>query len=618
MARSESPTPSIVEDGKARSAACGFQRIRYGRKIEGSPSLWLPEKELSPPMSHQYFVSSASFTVCRWKRPIVFLVLISGLHAAIPTEYILTDITDWTPTQLAVLPHFDRYVPVNPVGAAADFVAVGANGIGLTAGTRNGLGVFVQASTQTSMTDWGSYRWSYWIWDGHDNHYYSGTVHHNQPRAVNISGQITGFANLSGGGSGVGSSSEYDDHIYLHDAATSEHLDLTPTAHRADPRDLNDRGEITGFWWDDTTYHPFRRLVDGTFIDFVYDEPFSHNISPLLINNHGHVAGMVTVWTTPRDYIPFFSASGSDTVALPYPDTVNEYNAGLADINDHDVIVGDYHKATTPLETTALRWTLQDGAWTAEKLVELLDDNMDFILDRAIAVNDAGHIICSGHADGGPDNAFNTHRFLLTPVTFAPPTVTTLSPVNMTATSVTLRAKINPANLPTTAEFQHGTSAAYGTNTALAPADGTLPSLAELPLTGLTPHTTYHYRAMATNAEVTTDGSDASFTTPWNWTSWASVHLGSTDPNADTNHNSQPDLFDYATGNGPAPTLTVEGDQRLLRFRRSLVSDGVTLIVQVSGDMSIWNNASSYSISESTPNTASTTEISREAVGTEA
>ena len=271
-----------------------------------------------------------------------------GVFGAPPAEYELTNITGWTPAKLATLPHFDRYVPVKPAGASVDFVGVSANGLGLAVGNRDSVdGAFVEAATQTDIPAWGTFYWSRWVWDGHDYHYYSGNVTQSPARAVNVLGQIAGYATLSGSGE---SSLDYDTHGYLRDAGTGERVDITPMAHRADPRDLNDRGELTGIWSDTSVSHPFRRLVDGTFIDFVYDEPFSHAISPAVINNHGHVAGLVTVWTTPRDYIPFFSESGSATVGLPYPDQDKAYKASIADINDHDVIVGHFHKATTPLE----------------------------------------------------------------------------------------------------------------------------------------------------------------------------------------------------------------------------------------------------------------------------
>lgn len=550
----------------------------------------------------------------------VALLVVASLAAA-GEEYTLTDITDWTPAQLAALPHFDRYVPFSPAGATADFTAVSANGLGLVAGFRTDTngddGAVVFDGDQTDIGAWGTWNWSYWVFDGHDSHYYWGSVERSPARVANVLGQVVGYANLGGGSTEFETRNDWDDHIYLYDLTTGEKADLTPTAYRCDARDLNDRGEVVGYWSDASSYHPFRRSANGTYTDFVYDEPFSHTIAPAVINNRGHVAGMVTVWTTPRDYIPFISASGSGTTALPYPDQLSNYNGSIRDLNDHDVIIGDYHKADTPLETTALRWTNRGQGWLAEKLIELLVDNRDFILDRAVAVNDAGYIICTGHADGGPDDTWNTHTFLLTPLEFSPPAVTTLPAGNVTSTRATLRAKINAGNLTATAKFQHGTSLSYGAAASLAPLSGTLPVLAEWTLTGLTARTTYHYRPTATNSAGTTDGADESFTTAWDWPSWAAAHLESTDPRFDSNTNGIPDAIDYATGNGAPAVGFVEGGQFRYAFRRLRTADGITIKVQVSEDLVTWADASSYSISASTPDTTLTTEVSRIADGVE-
>ena len=554
------------------------------------------------------------------------LVLLLGVasFAAAEEEYTLTNITGWTPAQLATLPHFDRYVPVPPAGATTDFSPVCANGLGMVAGNRsdgNGDdGAVVVGGSQTNIGAWGRWNWSYWLWDGHDNHYYSGSVERSPVRAANVLGQVAGYANLGGGSSEFETRHDWEDHIYIYDTTLGEKTDLTPTAQRCDARDLNDRGDVIGYWSDDSSYHPFRRSAKGTFTDFVYDEPFSHTIAPAVINNYGHVAGMVTVWTTPRDYIPFISTSGSGTTALPYPDQLNNYNASIRDINDHDVIVGYYYKADTPLETLALRWTNQNGSWVAEELIELLVDNMDFILDRAIAVNDAGYIICSGHADGGPDDTWNTHRFLLTPINFPAPAVTTLEPVNVTSTGAMLRAKVNACNLATTGMFQHGTSSGYGTDTLIAPVSGTLPNLTEQPLTGLNPHTTYHYRITATNSTGTTVGTNVSFSTAWDWASWAASNLGgSTDPHSDSNGNGSPDGIDYATDNEPTLACIFTDGQMQVTFRRLATADGITLVVQVTDDLlGTWMDGSSYSLAASTPDTAVSTEISRISDGPEA
>ncbi|MCP5537328.1 MAG: fibronectin type III domain-containing protein [Akkermansiaceae bacterium] len=536
------------------------------------------------------------------------------LHAAAPEEYTLTNITGWTPAQLAALPHFDRYVPVKPTAASTDFTPVCSNGIGLVTGNRGTLGSYVVSATQTNIEPWGTYYWSYWIWDGRDNHFYSGNVKQSAVRAANVLGQVMGYSTIAGSGS---SSLDYDSHLYLRDTTTGEHLDLTPTAHRADPRDMNDHGEITGNWSETSASHPFRRASGGTFTDFVFDYPYSHYIAPSVINNHGHVAGMITIWETPRIHHPFFSESGSAVVTLPYPSQASPDTGSIADINDHDILVGEAHQSTNTTETSAVRWWQDGNTWVAEDLNELLVDNFDFILDRAIAVNDAGHIIATGHADGGADNTFNTHTFLLTPVTFPAPTTTALQPSNIGATSADLRVKINAANLTTSSTLEYGTSTSFGSTVSLPASSGTSPQLALATVAGLNPNTTYHFRATSTNASGATTSNSYSFTTPWNWASWSTTTLGSSDPEADTNQNGLPDLIDYATGTTAHPTLATTSTQAKLTFRRSLIADGVTIIVQVSDDLVHWQDGSTYSLGSGSSSNATTTELSRTPDGTD-
>ncbi len=149
----------------------------------------------------------------------------------------------------------------------------------------------------------------------------------------------------------------------------------------------------------------------------------------------------------------------------------------------------------------------------------MLADTLDFILDRAIAVNDAGHILCTGLVDG--TDTPNTHRLLLTPDAFPAPAVTTLGAAAVTSTGVTFRAKLNACNLPTAATFVHGATTSYGTTNALPPLSGTIPVLAEQAIGGLSPHTTYHCCAIANNASGSTEGTNATLTTAWDWPSWA-------------------------------------------------------------------------------------------------
>ncbi|MDX6619041.1 MAG: virginiamycin lyase [Gaiellales bacterium] len=97
----------------------------------------------------------------------------------------------------------------------------------------------------------------------------------------------------------------------------------------------------------------------------------------------------------------------------------------------------------------------------------------------------------------------------------AGPGATTTAPAGITPTAATLTATIRPYLQATTSTFDWGTTTAYGASTAAVSAGaGAVPVGVTGALAGLAPATTYHYRAVATNASGTTYGADQSFTTP--------------------------------------------------------------------------------------------------------
>lgn len=558
------------------------------------------------------------------------LIPASTSAAVVPSEYTLINITGWSELQLADLPHFDRYVPVDPLGAGTDFVPLAHNGLGLTVGNRDfnngswvqGSGAYVKNGVQTDVTAWlragywFSYSWSNTYWDGSDYHFQNGFVTHSPAQDTNFLGQVVGYATVPGSGSGPGSSSGYEDHIWLRDSETGGHVDLTPEASRAEAKAINDHGQIVGFWRNAAGYHPFVRHADGSFEDFTLNHPTSHTITPTVINNRGLVAGNAIIYTTPlRDQRPWVCESGTVVSQLPLPDQNSPDVGTITDVNDHGILVGEAHKAASFTETSAVRWSKDGGAWLAEDLNELIDDNMDFIVDRALAVNDAGHILCSGHADGV--DTLNTHHILLTPTEFPEPSVTGLPVVQVTSTGAVLRAKVNAGNQSTSVEFEYGPDAAYGSSLSSVTTSGTLPVMAGEAVGGLAPATTYHYRGTATNPSGTTEGEDLSFTTAWDWTTWAAAE-GVGDPDGDSNGNGIPDLVDYATGHGPPMTIGSDGTTTTLVFQRSLVADGVVLTLQVSDDLSVWLTGPSYDISGSSGSTTEAAELSRVPAGSDA
>ena len=115
-------------------------------------------------------------------------------------------------------------------------------------------------------------------------------------------------------------------------------------------------------------------------------------------------------------------------------------------------------------------------------------------------------------------NATGTTTGTLMTFTTVPtaPTAITGAASALTPTSATLSGTLNPRNGATAFTFEYGTTTSFGSITAVDSVPGT-PAVSRtvtLPVTGLTPDTTYLYRLNATNANGTTTGAVMSFTTP--------------------------------------------------------------------------------------------------------
>jgi len=95
------------------------------------------------------------------------------------------------------------------------------------------------------------------------------------------------------------------------------------------------------------------------------------------------------------------------------------------------------------------------------------------------------------------------------------PTVVTNAATLVTGTGATLNGTVNANNSSTTVTFEYGTTIAYGTTvTAIpSPVAGTTGTAVSYVLPGLTPNTTYHFRAVGVNVAGTANGGDLTFTT---------------------------------------------------------------------------------------------------------
>jgi len=93
------------------------------------------------------------------------------------------------------------------------------------------------------------------------------------------------------------------------------------------------------------------------------------------------------------------------------------------------------------------------------------------------------------------------------------PVVRTNPSTNITTSSATLNGLLNPHGLITTVHFQYGTTASYGHTTANQSQTGNAYRNIVANISGLTTHTTYHFRIVASNSAGTRYGGDRTFTT---------------------------------------------------------------------------------------------------------
>jgi hypothetical protein len=96
----------------------------------------------------------------------------------------------------------------------------------------------------------------------------------------------------------------------------------------------------------------------------------------------------------------------------------------------------------------------------------------------------------------------------------APPGVSTSAATSVSYGSATLTGLVNPHGSNTSYYFQYGPTRAYGAQTALADAGaGTATTKVAVPVGGLLPLTTYHYRLIAVNSGGAATGRDVAFKT---------------------------------------------------------------------------------------------------------
>jgi phosphodiesterase/alkaline phosphatase D-like protein len=124
---------------------------------------------------------------------------------------------------------------------------------------------------------------------------------------------------------------------------------------------------------------------------------------------------------------------------------------------------------------------------------------------RLVAIDAAG----KGFPAYGRDRTF-------TPSPEAPPAIDATGASDETPTTATLSASINPNLAPTLFRFQYGTDSNYDAQTSQEGPIGEdgVDHPVSVPIAGLTPGTTYHFRVVAFNIAGQTAGPDETFNTP--------------------------------------------------------------------------------------------------------
>jgi hypothetical protein len=114
----------------------------------------------------------------------------------------------------------------------------------------------------------------------------------------------------------------------------------------------------------------------------------------------------------------------------------------------------------------------------------------------------------SGGTRYGSDRTFTT-------LTATGPPVVTTNPATLVASfSARLNGSLDPHGLTTSVYFQYGTTTNYGHATPMQSQTGNTFRNISANISGLSTHTTYHFRIVATNSGGTRYGSDRTFATP--------------------------------------------------------------------------------------------------------
>ncbi len=131
-----------------------------------------------------------------------------------------------------------------------------------------------------------------------------------------------------------------------------------------------------------------------------------------------------------------------------------------------------------------------------------------------LTANAAGPITVSAYQRGN-DVWSSAEPAVLMMAATGPPSLSLSAPISVSMTDATLAGSVTPNGLTTTAQFEYGPTANYGSSVVapISPADGLQPQQASAHISGLEPGAVYHFRLTASNASGNSSTEDLVFST---------------------------------------------------------------------------------------------------------
>ena len=214
-------------------------------------------------------------------------------------------------------------------------------------------------------------------------------------------------------------------------------------------------------------------------------------------NSSGTSVGSDRTFTT-------LSATGSPVVTTNPATTVASFSATLNGLLDPHGLITSVHFQYGPTTSYGLIAAAPSQTGNTFRTVSANISGLSantIYHSRIVATNSAGPSM-------GSDRTFTT----LTAT--GPPVVTTSPATNVASSSATLDGSLDPHGLTTSVSFQYGTTTNYGSTTPMHSQTGSTFRNVSANISGLSAHTIYHFRIIATNSAGNRLGSDRTFTTP--------------------------------------------------------------------------------------------------------